>query len=422
MFENLIAQPAARLLVDDIQANRLPPSMLFYGHEDSGKLTAALELARILSCTEGSADWTCTCQACLRHKELSHPDLLLMGPGDCISEIRAASVSLVRCKTIATRYLFIRSVRKLLLRFSSAVQDTEDTKFAKAAGYMADIEEELEELSPSRTPDDETIEKKTAQLIVLAEKLEDECMYDSIPVNQVRSVNAWSRLSPAGKKKIVIIENADRMQDSARNAFLKVLEEPSRDVVFILTTSRRGAIIPTILSRVRTYAFVDRSSADQEEVIRRVFHDEAFDGETLTTYFYRFLPVPLPIVYGASWKFIDMILGSAIDEGRRPLTAIRFALDAKRPDQAILERAGGLQGIYAMLNKCKPSIVWHLFLSRMASFMRASLRSGSVDARETEVFSRWTVLIREALDSVEIYNIGAQAALERMFQGMKDSI
>ncbi len=49
MFENLIAQPASSLLTDDIRSSRLPPSMLFYGQTASGKLTAALETARVLS-------------------------------------------------------------------------------------------------------------------------------------------------------------------------------------------------------------------------------------------------------------------------------------------------------------------------------------------------------------------------------------
>ena len=83
-------------------------------------------------------------------------------------------------------------------------------------------------------------------MVNVAEKLEDDFLYDSIPVNQVRNASAWARLSPSDKKKILIIENADRMQDAARNAFLKVLEEPPADVVFILTTTRRGAIMPTI--------------------------------------------------------------------------------------------------------------------------------------------------------------------------------
>ncbi|HNY22639.1 MAG TPA: hypothetical protein PKO22_10870, partial [Treponemataceae bacterium] len=258
MFENLIAQPATGLLSDDILASRLPQSMLFSGPQSSGKLTAALELARVLSCANGDAVWTCACQSCARHKELINPDLLVLGPRDCILEIRAAARAFLENRGTASRYLFIRSIRKLTCRFNTCFMDQEDSRVAKAYPLLADIEERLEEIDPSRplTEDLTALGKSVNAIVDLAERLEDDFLYDSIPVALVRSASSWARLSPSGKMKTVIIENADRMQDAARNAFLKILEEPPSNVVFILTTSRRGAIMPTILSRVRTYAFV----------------------------------------------------------------------------------------------------------------------------------------------------------------------
>lgn len=431
MFENLIAQPAAGLLVDDIHALRLPPSMLFSGQRDSGKLTAALELARILSCQEGRALWTCTCPSCQRHKELTHPDLLIMGTRDCILEIRASSAAFLRSRSVASRYLFIRSVRKLVLRFNPALLGQDDSRFAKAASVLADIDEKLEELDPSRpVPEDAAAFGKIVQSVVdSAEKLEEEFMYESIPVNQVRSATSWARLTPSGKKKVLIIENADRMQESARNAFLKVLEEPPKDVVFILTTARRGAIMPTILSRVRTYAFVDRSGDAIDEVITRVFHDVPVKGEDLSRYFNRFLPVSPETVLEAACLFLDMVLIAAIDEGRKPLTGLKIALDAARassPGKETVERQSGenitIASIVAMLNKCKPGIIWHLFLSCNARLMRGSIRSGAVDAHETAVYAAWTSSIRKAMDAVDIYNISPLASLEQLFMEMKEAL
>lgn len=48
MFENLIDQPVKKLLIDDVTSGALPPSILFSGPDTSGKLTAALELARVI--------------------------------------------------------------------------------------------------------------------------------------------------------------------------------------------------------------------------------------------------------------------------------------------------------------------------------------------------------------------------------------
>jgi DNA polymerase-3 subunit gamma/tau len=426
MFENLIAQPASDLLIADIAARRLPPAMLFSGPDASGKLTAALELARVLSCAEGTARWTCACGACARSKELTHQDLLIMGPRNSTLEIRAAAAAFLREKTVATRFLFIRSIRKLAIRFSPALAAEDDTRAQKAAPLLAEMEELLEEISPSRElPEGPALEKTVGSLVEDAEKLETDFMYDSIPVSQVRSASSWARLSPAGKKKVLIVENADRMQDSARNAFLKVLEEPPEDVVFILTTSRRGAIMPTILSRVRTYAFVDRPEAAQNEVIVRVFHDTPEAKESLEAYFYRFLPVPMATIAEVADAFLSMTLIGAIDEGRRPLAALKTVLARDGAHSAGAgqgESALTIAQMTAKLNKCKPAIVWQLFLACISRRMRAALRVEAIDARETAVYSGWTDAIRSALEAVDVYNIGPQAALEALNARMRESL
>jgi hypothetical protein len=76
----------------------------------------------------------------------------------------------------------------------------------------------------------------------------------------------------------------------------------------------------------------------------------------------------------------------------------------------------------AKLNKCKPAIVWQLFLACISRRMRAALRSDAVDARETAVYSEWTDAIRSALEAVDVYNIGPQAALEALQARMRESL
>ena len=250
MFENVLGQPVIQLVSDELEQGKVPPALLFAGPESSGKLTAALETARILSCTE-SGSWTCACESCKRHKDLSSSDLLILGTRDTVLETKAAAHALCTAKTTAARYLFVRAVRKLTSRFDSRLWDTDESRFVKAAPILADIEESLADLI-DRYGTIETIseeeakklEKLTEKSTDLCQKLQEDCMYDTLPVNQVRKASAWVRLMPVGKKKVLIIENADKMQESARNAFLKILEEPPEYTVFILTTARRAAVIP----------------------------------------------------------------------------------------------------------------------------------------------------------------------------------
>ncbi|HET6528733.1 MAG TPA: DNA polymerase III subunit delta' C-terminal domain-containing protein [Balneolaceae bacterium] len=52
-----------------------------------------------------------------------------------------------------------------------------------------------------------------------------------------------------GKKTVIIMTGIESMRDEAANAFLKVLEEPSEDLMFLLTTDHSEALLPTIISR-----------------------------------------------------------------------------------------------------------------------------------------------------------------------------
>ena len=97
MFENLVSQKTGKLLIKDIKNGILPPAILFSGEEYSGKLTAALELARIQSCTgENKASWGCDCPSCMRHKALTCTNMILMGPRDWALESSAAKDTFIK--------------------------------------------------------------------------------------------------------------------------------------------------------------------------------------------------------------------------------------------------------------------------------------------------------------------------------------
>lgn len=250
MFENVLFQSAPGLLVDDIHHERLPGSILFAGPAASAKLTSALELARVLSCS-GDGSWNCTCRNCAQHKALVSPNVLVVGPGNRSLEIAAAKSTLLAQNANntnhleAARFLYLRAVRKLTVRFSPILWEGED-KASKFAPLLQIIDEELEKLTPGRIiPDGDELSKITDTIEKQCAKLEDSFLYDALPVSQIRNFSAWAHLSSGNGKKVLIIENADAMADSARNALLKILEEPPADTMFILTTTRRGAMLPT---------------------------------------------------------------------------------------------------------------------------------------------------------------------------------
>ena len=83
---------------------------------------------------------------------------------------------------------------------------------------------------------------------------------DSDP-DTLRSFEAMFHLSSSapGGWKIGIIQECDTMNENAQNAFLKTLEEPPRNCLFILTTGHPGSLLPTIRSRCQILTLTDNA-------------------------------------------------------------------------------------------------------------------------------------------------------------------
>lgn len=387
MFDNVLHQNAKNQIGHDIASNIFPGAVLFSGEVSSGKLTCALETARILACTgEKKGHWLCTCPSCLQHKALVSQNLLILGPRDCTPEISAASKAFLNaaCNNAryltAARYLFLRSVRKLTQRFNPVLWQGDD-KIAKIAAVTSEIDEELEPLDFSyELPEMEKLEKACKKILELCKKLESSFLYNSIPISQVRNVSVWAHLKSVEGRKTVIIENADRMLESVRNALLKILEEPPEDTVFILTTSRRNAVMPTILSRVRTYTFNNRSLEEQKEVISRVFHDESFQG-SINDFLLKFLSVAPDELRENGRKFLWGIVNSPLPEISQ-----------------LIKDCGGFD----------PVIMFRIFLSGIQESAKKLLSNPAGAAAASEL----SEAVRNTWNNVTVYNQSVQASLE----------
>ena len=89
---------------------------------------------------------------------------------------------------------------------------------------------------------------------------------NNIKVDQIRALTEDLSLAAyEGGKKIAIIERADSMNESAQNALLKTLENPTGDTLFFLLTEAPGALLPTIISRCLQVRF---SCLEVEECAR----------------------------------------------------------------------------------------------------------------------------------------------------------
>ena len=94
-------------------------------------------------------------------------------------------------------------------------------------------------------------------------------------VDDIRNLNDQVRIPPQkGKYKVYIIDEVHMLSQSAFNAFLKTLEEPPSHAVFILATTEKHKIIPTILSRCQVYDFYRISILDIVDHLKNIAKKE----------------------------------------------------------------------------------------------------------------------------------------------------
>ena len=257
MFEVLSpyhADLAARFALQ-IEGGTFAQVNLFTGPAYSLRMTGALECVRVLDChNEGSEH--CLCPACHSARCLTMENLLIVSRRDhrCLIESNLAAYQALGTKT--TKIRAIRSLRTLLLSYHPQLNTLpEATALAELVGQFIESREE-----EKREKWVEDLRRQTRRLLTAAKKS------STITITQVRSIADWvSRSAIGSQKRFIIIEALEETNLSARNALLKLLEEPPQDVYFFLISEHPSRIMQTILSRARLTRFSPLGS----EALRR---------------------------------------------------------------------------------------------------------------------------------------------------------
>ena len=99
-------------------------------------------------------------------------------------------------------------------------------------------------------------------------------------VDDIRSLIDQVRIPPqTGKYKVYIIDEVHMLSTSAFNAFLKTLEEPPKHAIFILATTEKHKIIPTILSRCQIFDFKRITVGDAREYLKYIAENQGIEAE-----------------------------------------------------------------------------------------------------------------------------------------------
>ena len=99
-------------------------------------------------------------------------------------------------------------------------------------------------------------------------------------VDDIRNLTDQVRIPPqVGKYKVYIIDEVHMLSSSAFNAFLKTLEEPPKHCIFILATTEKHKIIPTILSRCQIFDFKRITVRDAKEYLKYIAQEQGVEAE-----------------------------------------------------------------------------------------------------------------------------------------------
>jgi DNA polymerase-3 subunit gamma/tau len=252
---------------------------------------------------------------------------------------------------------------------------------------------------------------------------------DQPPVSMVRSAEIWARLAPWALRKTIIIENADAMQESARNALLKILEEPPSTLTFILLTSRRSSVIRTILSRVRTYPFAFRDGASNALVLGKVFRERelgALEGSgpallSVEAWLAARRPFPPSRAREVAASFVSAVLAGRRAGGaslgpvfeRAALEASRAGLDTTQALSLVLsetkdfgQRDEGFETSF------------QAFLEALEGCLGDFLRDGDMGREDLAWVSRAADLARSVKARKESYNLSPSLLIEGLAYGL----
>jgi len=251
-------------------------------------------------------------------------------------------------------------------------------------------------------------------------------LYDLVPsttpVFQIRAMEYHARMAPRSKRKTIIMEHADRMLDSSRNALLKILEEPPAQCTFILTSSRKQALIPTILSRVRDYRFLARTKTSSAQVLERIFRKDAAGSMSLADFFSSFRKSGASDMKAYGEQFMAGVLMDLCEknliEADPPLRTL--AGKARRNSKDTVNWICAETSSFGASND---SMAWTFpgFLDGCGAVLAGLIREPGAGNQTIRLAERFASLSRDALMRYTSFNISPAALSERLLESMLET-
>jgi len=202
MWKNVIGQEKVKDILQNIyQSGKISHAYILYGNNGIGKDAVAVEFSKLLNC-DNPVNNNEACDKCKSCKEISS---------------------------------FKSTVFKYVIALPAGKNDSDDDVNPLEKLEKEDFENYLTEIEYK------SIDKYHEIVIPKA---------NDIRISSIRQIKKEIYLTgKTGKKKIFVISKCDKMNQNSANSLLKILEEPPKDSILILTTSKINSLLPTIIGR-----------------------------------------------------------------------------------------------------------------------------------------------------------------------------
>lgn len=186
-----------------------------------------------------------------------------------------------------------------------------------------------------------------------------------------------------GRKTVIIMTGIETMRKEAGNAFLKMLEEPSEDLIFLLTTTNTEALLPTIISRCQHIQLTPLKTQDIEQALIQQDNLPEADARYLAR------------VSGGNYamtRFFDVETLKATREDVIEFLRYSYTLDAVHITQTAQDWQSdrNLEGQIALLN------VMEVFLRDLMVYRSTQNKSLITNADQVDVIQKFCETLEEA--------------------------
>jgi len=165
----------------------------------------------------------------------------------------------------------------------------------------------------------------------------------SIKIKQIRQIISDTAKKPfESGYKVIIIENAEKMTHDAQDAFLKTLEEPPENTVFLLLAENQNLLLPTIVSRCQVYQFKPVAAKEIKDFVEARYDFSSADIDAAVRYSKGVVGKVLELLqdkerYKAHTVFIDILEKALLGNGSEAQLMASAVAESKDEAERFME-------------------------------------------------------------------------------------